>query len=92
MSGDYHARANRIVDRVLPALPVAHGFYDPQGFAEAARRQGERKRLYWRTFARLRAKVEGGPPRIDMPKGSDRVLSGGIMWQVARELEAAAHG
>lgn len=94
MRGDYHARANRIVDRVLPALPVAHGFYDPLGFVEGARRQGDRSRLFWRTLARLRAKVEGGPPRIDMPKGSDHILGGSIMWQVARELEreAAAHG
>lgn len=84
----YQERARRIVDRVLPALPDAHGFRDPAGFIAGSRRQGERARLYWRTFARLRAKAEGGKPFLALPKDCP-ALEGGAMWEVARELEAA---
>jgi hypothetical protein len=85
---DYRTRAQRIVDRVLPALPAAHGWNDPAGFVAAAQRDGERSRLFWRTFARLRAKAEGGKPYIALPKDCPAV-SEGIMGEVARELEAA---
>lgn len=86
---NYHARAGRIVDRVLPTLPTAHGFYDPAGFIAAARRHGERERLYWRTFARLRAKAEGGRPYLRLPKDCPAVAEGPLA-QVARELEREA--
>ena len=87
----YKARAEKIVDRVLPALPVAHGFYDPHGFVAASRRLSERKRLYWRTFARLRAKAEGGVPYIAIPKNSAHLFGpGDAMFDVAMELAAAA--
>lgn len=86
---DYRGRAARIVDRALPALPDAHGFYDPVGFVAGSRRQGERSRLFWRTFARLRAKAEGGAPYLALPKDCPAVAEG-VMGEVARELEAEA--
>lgn len=88
---DYHGRATRIVNRVLPALRPAHGWYDPAGFVARAQRCGARERLHWLIFAKLRAKAEGGEPYITLPKGVDH-LAGGPMWQVAKELEAASHG
>lgn len=91
MTQAYSERAQRIVDRVMPAIPTPHGFYDPAGFIAASRHSGERKRLYWRTFARLRAKAEGGKPYITLPKNSSHLFSAGdAMFDVARELEQAA--
>lgn len=89
MIGAYMERAQRIVDRVMPPLPVAHGFYDPRGFVERSRYNRSRKVLYWRTFARIRAKVEGGQPFLKMPADT-YALRGSAMAQVARELESAA--
>lgn len=87
----YHQRAARIVDRVMPPIKTPNGFYDPQGFVAACRQSSERKRLYWRTFARLRAKAEGGKPYIAIPKNCEHFLGpGDAMFDVARELEAAA--
>lgn len=86
---DYRARAARIVERVLPSLPSANPLYDAAGFVAASRRQGERSRLFWRTYARLRAKAEGGKPYLALPKDCEAV-SGGIMGDVARELEVEA--
>jgi hypothetical protein len=88
---DYQARAWRIVDRLLPKLPPAPGFYDPAGFIDGSRRLGERNRLFWRTYARLRAKAEGGPPRIGIPANCEHLWGpGDAMFDVARELEAEA--
>lgn len=81
------ARAHRIVDRVLPILPAVSGFYEAEQFIAASRRHGERENLYWRTLARLRAKVEGGKPSLALPKDCPAV-SGGVMGDVAREMEA----
>lgn len=86
---DYQARARRIVDRVLPDIPATKPLCDPEGFVAACRRHGDRQRLFWRTYARLRAKAEGGQPYIALPKDCEH-LSGGAMWQVARELEGNA--
>lgn len=86
---DYLGRAGRIVDRVLPALPPAHGWYERGAFIAASQRHGERERLFWRTFARLRAKAEGGRPFLMLPKDSHAMV-GGPMWTVARELELEA--
>lgn len=84
----YGERATRIVDRVLPKLRSAHGWYDPEWFVEAARREGQRQRLYWRTFARLRAKAEGGVPHITIPSGCEHLWGPGTaMFDVAEELE-----
>jgi hypothetical protein len=59
---DCSARAMRIVDRVLPQLPVASAYYDGPGFVASARREGERRKLYRITYARLMAKaVPVGP-------------------------------
>ena len=87
----YHERAAQIVDRVMPRLPTPHGFYDPHGFVAACRYSSERKRLYWRTYARLRAKAEGGKPYIAIPKNCEHLWGpGDAMFDVARELEEAA--
>jgi hypothetical protein len=85
---DYRARAARIVERLLPSLPAVNPLYDAAGFVAASRRHGERERLFWRTYARLRAKAEGGKPYLALPKDC-AALWGGPMWQVARELEQA---
>lgn len=87
----YHERARRIVDRVMPKTPTPHGFYDPAGFIAAARYSGERNRLYWRTFARLRAKAEGGRPYLTIPPNCEHLWRpGDALFDVARELEAQA--
>jgi len=87
----YRERAWRIVDRILPTVPLAHGFYEPELFVARSRRNSERKRLFYRTFARLRAKAEGGRPFIGIPKHSEHLYGpGDAMWDVARELEEAA--
>ena len=83
----YHHRAARIVDRAMPSIETPHGFYDPQGFMDALCYAGERKRLYWRTFARLRAKAEGGKPYISPPKDCGHIWGpGDAMFDVAHEL------
>lgn len=88
---NYSERAARIVARVMPLQPVPHAFYDPAGAIAHARRAGERRRLYWRTFARLRAKAEGGRPYIALPRDSGHIIGpGDAMFDVARELEALA--
>lgn len=86
----YRERAWRIVDRLLPKLPVVSAFYDPEGFMEAGRRNYAREELFWRTMPRLRAKAEGGLPYIAMPKNMDHVFGGSIMERIAREFEEAA--
>ena len=86
----YGERAWRIVDRVLPKLPPAHGFYDPAGFVARGQRNYAREELYWRTMPRLRAKAEGGRPFIAMPKHCDHIYGGSIMERISRELELAA--
>ena len=86
----YSERAWRIVDRLLPKLPVVSAFYEPEAFMAAAHRNYARTELFWRTMPRLRAKAEGGLPYIAMPKGADHVFSGGIMERVAREFKELA--
>lgn len=80
-------RARRIVDRVLPLLQTRHGWHDPHGFIEASARRGDRSFLYHVVWARLRAKRDGGLPRIHMPKGSERALAGTSMERASRYLE-----
>lgn len=82
-------RTRRIVDRALPRRPEANGFYEPVDFIAGARRNGERERLFWRTFARLRAKMEGGKPCLKLPADCPAVADG-AMGEVARELAAEA--
>lgn len=86
---EYADRAWRIVNRVLPEISTPHGFDDPQGFVVASIRGGDRLRLFYRTYARLRAKAEGGKPFLQYPRDVP-ALEGTIMWQVSKELEAAA--
>jgi len=62
------ARAIRITDRLLPALPSANGFYDPEGFISGSRRRGLREYLRWIVYAMLRSKIERGAPFIEMPR------------------------
>jgi hypothetical protein len=81
----YGERAKRIVERVLPHLPTPNPLYGAEGFMAAAQRHSERDRLYWRTFARLRAKAEGGAPVLKLPRDS-YALEGGAMAEVARDL------
>lgn len=50
-------RANRIVNRYLPQLPLAHGFYDPHGFRARSIRSGDRFALYQSIESRLLAKI-----------------------------------
>lgn len=83
----YHARAWRIVDRLLPKLPSAHGFYQPHAFIAGARRGGDRKYLEWMIYARLRAKAEGGEPHIKLPKDCEHSLGGSAMWNASKALE-----
>lgn len=88
---NYSDRATKIVDRVMPRRPTPHGFYDPQGFVENCRYNSQRKRLYWRTYARLRAKAEGGKPYITLPKNSDHLWGpGDAFYDVSKELEREA--
>lgn len=82
----YQDRAWRIVDRVLPKLQPAHGFYDSRSSIRAARRLGDRNYLSWMIFARLRAKAEGGDPHIDLPYGCEESLRGSAMWNAANAL------
>jgi hypothetical protein len=84
----YRDRASRIVDRVLPALPAANPLYDPEGFVAGSRRHGERQELYWLTFARLRAKAEGGRPYLTLPKDCP-AIEDGAMARVAKRLSDA---
>lgn len=82
----YHERAWRIVDRVLPALPSAHGFYQPHAFMAGARRGGDRKYLEWMIYARLRAKAEGGEPHISIPKNCEHLWGpGDSMFDASRD-------
>lgn len=83
----YHARAARIVDRLLPAFPSAHGFYQPHAFMAGARRGGDRKYLEWMIYARLRAKAEGGEQHIELPKDCEHSLGGSAMWKARKALE-----
>lgn len=83
----YKDRAWRIVDRLLPALPSAHGFYQPHAFIAGARRRGDRNYLQWMIFARLRAKAEGGEPHIKLPRDCEHSLGGSAMWNASKALE-----
>ena len=84
----YGRRAWRIVDRILPPTDCRpSAFYDPEAFIIVRRYKDKRARLFWHTFARLRAKAEGGRPRLDLP-ADDYAIRGSSMWNVAKELEA----
>lgn len=84
----YKDRAWRIVDRLLPEFPSAHGFYQPHAFIAGARRRGDRNYLQWMIFARLRAKAEGGEPHIKLPKDCEHSLGGSAMWNASKALES----
>jgi hypothetical protein len=82
----YSKRAWRIVDRVLPALPSAHGFYQPHAFIAGSRRRGDRNYLQWMIYARLRAKAEGGEPFIGIPKNCEHLWGpGDSMFDASRD-------
>lgn len=82
----YKDRARRIVDRLLPALPSAHGFYQPHAFIAGARRRGDRNYLQWMIFARLRAKAEGDEPRVAIPKNCEHLWrAGDAMFDASRD-------
>lgn len=86
-----HDRAWKIVDRVLPELPTAHGFYQPHAFVASARRSGDRKYLEWMVFARLRAKAEGGEPFIAIPKNCEHLWRpGDTMFDAAQNCNDPA--
>lgn len=71
-------RAWRVVDRLLPRLPDAHGFRNPHGFILASQRDGFRSQFFWLTKAQLRAKATGEEPYVALP--ADGVVSGGMEW------------
>lgn len=82
----YRERAWRIVDRVLPALPSAHGFYQPHAFIAASRRRGDRNYLAWMIFAKLRSKAEGELPRVGIPKNCEHLWGpGDSMFDASRD-------
>lgn len=49
-------RAEKIVERIMPAHRTPHGFYDPIGFVENSIRNSERRRLWARVYERLQKK------------------------------------
>lgn len=84
---EYKRRARAIIDRKMPPITKTyHGFFESEAFVLSSRYNGERELLVWRTYARLRAKDEGGAPYIKLPK-DDHALRGGAMWTVAKQLE-----
>lgn len=87
---NYRERAWKIVNRLLPELPNAHGFYEPAAFILSARRSGDRNYFFWMVFAKLRAKTEGEGPHIDLPENCEHSLGGGAMWNAAKALERDA--
>lgn len=79
-------RTNRIMDRVWPeAGRAAHGFYQPKAFFDGAMERGERRILWLKIKARLKAKRDGGLPRIRLPSNADHCLCGNLI-RAAREL------
>jgi hypothetical protein len=50
-------RAWAIIDRKLPKLPQAHGFYDPDGFVAGSIRSGNRFGMFKEIEPRLLAKI-----------------------------------
>lgn len=81
-------RTNRIVDRVWPMHKHApHGFYQPDAFMARLEERSRRSVLWHKVKARLRAKAEGGLPRIKLPRNASHVTKGSAMEQAARELE-----
>lgn len=50
-------RAAKIVVRVRPLAPVAHGFYQPAAFVEQCRAGGQREALYRDVCKRLARKA-----------------------------------
>lgn len=79
-------RTQRIVDRILPELPSAHGFYQPHAFVAGSRRRGDRNYLAWLLYGLLRGKAEGHPPEIRMPKDSEHCLGGTAMDRASKAL------
>lgn len=83
------ARVSRLVDRILPEAPRAHGFYDPEGFVSGAVVRYWRRRLHLVIAARLRGKRDGHEPRIGLPRNSEHLFGpGAAMHDVSKFLEA----
>lgn len=86
----YSDRATRIIDRIWPRSKRSiHGFYEPEAFFARLQFGFERKALWYSIKAILRAKAEGGPPRIQLPRGSRVDFSTGPMGAASRYFEAA---
>lgn len=51
--GEARDRARALADRLYPARPAVHGFYDPAGFMERAYQSGQWKRVYRRAVERF---------------------------------------
>lgn len=86
-----NARAWRIVDRLLPYLPRAHGFYEPEEFMARVSRNNWRKRLWLYIKARLRAKAIGGVPHIRLPAHCEHIWApGDALYDVSKFLESQA--
>jgi hypothetical protein len=51
------ARTGALVDRLIPATPTPHGFYDPAGFIAASQNSGCRAELFNQLLPRVRAKM-----------------------------------
>lgn len=91
MQQNYHRRAQRITDRLMPPRPVHHGFLDPVAFWNDVHHRAIASRVFWIIKARLRAKAEGGRPVIRLPKSSRHLFGpGNAMFDVARYLEEQA--
>lgn len=83
------ARTDRIMSRLWPwrAGRAPHGFYQPAAFLAGAQERGERRVLWLKVKARLKAKRDGGLPRIQLPANADHCISANMV-RAARELEA----
>ena len=88
---DYSERATRIIDRVMPKNTTPHGFYNPAGFVGSCVYETIRRRAYWMTFARLRAKAEGGRPYVELPPRCEHLFNAGNpMFDVSKYLAECA--
>lgn len=84
------ARADRIVDRLLPVSGRSpHGFYQREAFADRAVATYWRKRLHLYLVARLEAKAKGTSPEIRLPRNAEHIFKpGNAMFDVAAFIAA----
>lgn len=85
----YSERAQRIADRLIPVGPRAHGFYQPEAFYDRGVAKFWNRRLALYLGAKLRARGEGGLPRIGVPKNSEHIFGpGNGLYDVSKFIEA----